>query len=63
MDKIQDILEGKTGMTAKQPVKVWGSGGEHSNVLWLNVRSPTYPARRGRMKLALNDFYEAFSVR
>ncbi len=63
MDVMQDMLEaGINGVNAK-PVKIWGSGGLNKNVLWLNVRSPTYPGRRGRMKIALNDYYEAFSVR
>ncbi len=42
---------------------MWGSGGLQTDVLWLNVRDPTYPQKRGQLKMALNDWNEAFSVR
>ncbi len=60
---MQKILEGKLENKIQWPMKTWGSGGAHKNILWLNMRNPTYPDRRGIMKLALNDYYEAFSVR
>ncbi len=63
MDVMQEILEGRLVNGRKEPIRIWGSGGSNKNTLWLNMRSPAYPSRQGTLKMAINDYFEAFSVR